>query len=85
MKVNISLAALAEADTQPDYCRMERDSEGHLSLYNESNELCCLDGEDASVQEHTNGKYLLRNDNGDWSICFHLTDAEYAVAVFRDK
>lgn len=85
MKVNISLAALAEAGIQPKHCRMERDDEGYLALYNEDSELCCLDGEDAAVQEHANGKYLLRNDNGDWTIYFNLTDAEYAIAVFSNK
>lgn len=81
--LTISLTALYESNLPDGGDNTYVFDDGVISLYNHVGDLCCLDGETVAIISHENGRYLLRNDNGESSVYFSLTDDEVAAACFH--
>ena len=81
--LTISLTALYESNLPDGGDNTYVFDDGVVSLYNHVGDLCCLDGETVAIISHENGRYLLRNDNGESSVYFSLTDDEVATACFH--
>ena len=66
---------------------MEKDEHGtSYVLYNEFGELCCLDGEECMIDHLVAGTediYDLRNDNGETTVHFMLSEDDLGIATFK--
>lgn len=90
MEVCISVKALYESDLEspygnhiiPDFDYETKEME-YYDLYNDSDELACMDGEWCHVVEKSDHHVLLRNDNGDGTVYFCLTLEEFEIAAFK--
>lgn len=95
-KVSISLSALmtGNSDTdKPDLAFVDLIvcDDGHLELYNDTGELCCLDGEECIIDHIVVNNtprgplYDLLNINGETTVHFMLSRTDLDIAVFKEK
>jgi hypothetical protein len=87
-KVGISIKTMIECGANFDYVDIATNYDGDekfYMLYNESGELCCLDGEECTIDHVVNGTtdiYNLVNKN-DSDVHFMLSEHDLDIAVFR--
>lgn len=87
-KVCISVNAMIDGDADMDYVDIVTDhdeKEKFYMLFNEFGELCCLDGEECTIDHIVNGTtdvYDLVNDN-DGTVHFMLSEHDLDIAVFK--
>lgn len=91
-KVSISLSALMVGDSdtdKPDLAFVDSIAcdDGHLELYNDTGELCCLDGEECIIDHVVVNNtprgplYDLLNMCGETTVHFMLSRADLDIAV----
>ena len=87
-KVGISINAMIDGDANIEFVDIATNHDGEETfymLYNEFGELCCLDGEECTIDHIVNGTtdvYDLVNCN-DGDIHFMLSKHDLDIAVFR--
>ncbi len=88
-RVCISIDTMINEDADMDFVDIVTDHDGEETfymLYNEFGELCCLDGEECTIDHIVNGTtdiYDLANDNGECTVHFMLSEHDLDIAVFR--
>lgn len=87
MKVCVSVKALYEDEQDLTFGHIIPDFEDgevrYYDLYNEDDELACLDGEECIIDQVGKALITLRNTNGDGTIYFTLTREEADIAIFN--
>lgn len=87
-KVGISIKTMIVDGADMDYVDIATDHDGEekfYMLYNEFGELCCLDGEECTIDHIVNGTtdvYDLVNHN-DGDVHFMLSEHDLDIGVFR--
>ena len=87
-KVGISIKTMIVDGADMDYVDIATDHDGEekfYMLYNEFGELCCLDGEECTIDHIVNGTtdvYDLVNDN-DGDVHFMLSEHDLDIAVYK--
>lgn len=87
-KVGISINSMIDGDADMEFVDIVTDHDGEETfymLYNEFGELCCLDGEECTIDHIVNGTtdvYDLVNHN-DGDVHFMLSEHDLDIAVFR--
>ena len=87
-KVGISIKTMIVDGADMDYVDIVTDHDGEekfYMLYNEFGELCCLDGEECTIDHIVNGTtdvYDLVNHN-DGDVHFMLSEHDLDIAVYR--
>ena len=66
----------------PDFTKSPNDCD-YYDMYNADGELVCLDGEEVTIEKVDESGVTLRNDNGDNTVFFTLTNEEITVALFN--
>ena len=86
--ISVGVKALYESKSSPTNGEIipDYDEKGKLNyydLYNEKGELFCCDGETCCVDQI--GEYLitLRNDEGESTVYFTITEDEGEIAIFN--
>lgn len=88
-KVCISIDAMINGNADMEFTDIVTDHDGEETFYmlfNEFGELCCLDGEECTIDHIVNGTndiYDLVNNNGDYTVHFMLSKHDLDIAVFR--
>ena len=88
-KVCISVNAMINGDADMDYVDIMTDHDGDETFYmllNEFGEVCCLDGEECTIDHIVAGTedvFDLVNNNGETSVHFMLSKNDLGIAVFR--
>lgn len=89
LKVCISINALIDGNADMDYVDImtDHDDDGEFyMLLNDLGELCCLDGEECTIDHIVNGTtdlYDLVNLNGETTVHFMLSEHDLDIAVFN--
>lgn len=87
-KVNISVQALYEGDADFEYTNIYSDYDGDNKIFelcNDTDELCCLDGEECIIDHIVyDGVYDLVNNNGETTVHFMLSEHDLDIAVFTN-
>ena len=87
--VCISVQALYDKFWHLALCRMIKTSANsdtknfYYDLYNDDDELACMDGEEVTIEQVGENLITFRNDNGESSVHFTLTVDEAEVAICR--
>lgn len=87
-KVCISIDAMIDGDADMEFVDIHTDHDGRETFYmlfNEFGELCCLDGEECTIDHLVNGTtdvYDLVN-HADGDVHFMLNEHDLDIAVFR--
>ena len=68
--------------TRIEYTFDEKEGE-YYNLYNDKNELCCMDGEEVLIIKDGGSDLTFVNQNGLKDVEFKLTLAEFIIASFR--
>ncbi len=69
-----------------EYTRIEYSSDGdeeYFDLYNDNDELCCLDGEEVLIIKDDGDTLTFRNENDKNNVEFKLTLTEFLTASFN--
>ena len=88
-RVCISVDAMIDGDAEMEFVDIVTDHDGDgtfYSLYNEFGELCCLDGEECTIDHIVAGTedvFDLVNNNGETSVHFMLSKNDMDIAIFR--
>lgn len=88
-RVCISIDAMIDGDADMKFVDIvtDHDEDGTwYKLYNEFGELCCLDGEECTIDHIVNGTedvYNLVNNNGGDTVHFMLSERDLDIATFR--
>ena len=87
MHVCVSVKALYENTQDLTFGHIVPDFEDgvmkYYDLYNDDDELACLDGEECVIAQVGQALITLSNSNGDGTIYFTLTREEADVAIFN--
>lgn len=87
MRVGVSVKALYENAQDLMFGHIIPDFEDgvmkYYDLYNDDDELACLDGEECMIDQVGQALITLRNTNGDGAIYFTLTYEEADIAIFN--
>ncbi len=87
MSVCVSVKALYENMSDLTFGHIIPDCEDgvmkYYDLYNEDDELACLDGEECMIDQVGQVLITLRNINGDGTVYFTLTREEADIAIFN--
>ena len=88
-KVGISISSMRDGGADMEFVDVVTDYDGAETfyvLYNECGELCCLDGEECTIDHIVNGTtdvYELVNQNGETNVHFMLSEHDLDIAVYR--
>lgn len=87
-RVNISVKALYEGNANLEYTDIHSHYDGKdkfYELYNDNDELCCLDGEECIIGHIVyDDVYDLVNNYGETAVHFMLSEHDLDIAVFTN-
>ena len=87
--VCLSIKELYENKEKLDYTKIitedDKSGIGYYDLYNDNNELACMDGEVCTIKEVKPDSIVLINEDGEKPVYFTLSFSEADIAIFKKK